>query len=85
MGTIRLTPRDKYASPLGPGRSDHFDVSPRPRTIITGPDTDNQDGSYSIPVQWEPATGDPGLIIMQLGVIRLSHRRRFLGGAGIHG
>jgi hypothetical protein len=67
MGTIRLTPRDKYGSPLGPGRSDHFDVTPRPGTMITGPVTDNQDGSYSIPVQWEPATSGPGLIIMQPG------------------
>jgi hypothetical protein len=29
-GTVRLTPRDAYGSPLGPGRGDRFDVTPQP-------------------------------------------------------
>jgi hypothetical protein len=67
IGAIRLTPRDKYGSPLGPGRSDLFEVTPQAGTGITGPITDKQDGSYLIPIQWEPARGGPGVTIVQSG------------------
>jgi hypothetical protein len=64
-GTIRLTPRDRYGSPLGPGRSDRFEVSPQPGTTVTGPVTDRGDGSYFVPISWDPAVGGPGLIVVQ--------------------
>lgn len=64
-GTVRLTPRDAYGSPLGPGRGDRFDVTPQPGTTVTGPITDNGNGSYDIPVGWGPDSGGPGLIVVQ--------------------
>jgi hypothetical protein len=41
---------------------------PQPGTHITGPVTDNGDGSYSVPVSWDPsAPGAPGVLITQPG------------------
>ena len=64
-GTVRITPRDKYGSPLGPGRGDRFEVAPLPGTQVTGPVTDNGDGSYTVPVTWDPAGGGPGVVVTQ--------------------
>lgn len=61
--TIRFTPRDRYGNPLGPGRSGSFVVTPNPGSQVTGPVSDNGDGSYDVPVTWE---GDgPSVAITQ--------------------
>jgi hypothetical protein len=65
-GTIRLTPRDRYGNPLGPGRGTLFAVAAQPGTQITGPVSDNGDGSYVVPVDWTPsAPRVPALIVSQ--------------------
>jgi hypothetical protein len=64
-GSIHLTPRDKYDNPLGPGRRGLFEVTPQPGSNMTGPVTDNGDGSYTVPVSWDPGRGGPGLIVSQ--------------------
>ena len=68
VGVIRITPRDRYGNPLGPGRAGLFDVAPQPGTQVTGPVTDNDDGSYDVPVSWEPsAPGTPSVLVTQPG------------------
>jgi len=64
-GTVRLTPRDKYGNPLGPGRGDRFTVTPQPGSQVTGPVSDNGDGSYNVPVAWPAAAGGPGVVVIQ--------------------
>jgi hypothetical protein len=64
-GTITVTPRDKYGNPLGPGRGNLFEATPQPGSHVTGPVTDNGDGSYSVPVSWDPGSGGPGLVVSQ--------------------
>jgi hypothetical protein len=65
-GTIRMTPNDRYGNPLGPGRSPLFDVTGQPGTQVTGPVVDNGDGSYAVPVSWDPgAPGGPGIVVSQ--------------------
>ena len=67
-GTITFIPRDKYGNNLGPGRGDGFTVTGAPGTMVTGPITDNGDGSYTVPVTYDPSTGDnPGVVIGQPG------------------
>ncbi|CAN5262605.1 hypothetical protein BH18ACT14_BH18ACT14_14520 [soil metagenome] len=51
--TIRFTPRDRYGNPLGPGRSGSFTVTAQPGSQLTGPVSDNGDGSYEVPVAWD--------------------------------
>ena len=61
--TIRFTPRDRYGNPLGPGRSGSFTITPQPGSQVTGPVSDNGDGSYNVPVSW---SGDgPSVAITQ--------------------
>jgi hypothetical protein len=63
---IRVTPRDVYGNPLGPGRGDRFDLTGVPGTTVTGLPGDNGDGSYDVPATWE--SGDePGLVVTQPG------------------
>lgn len=65
-GVVRIWPRDRYGSPLGPGRGDRFTVAPRPGTTGAGGVRDNGDGSYDVHVAWDPdATDGPGLDIGQ--------------------
>jgi V8-like Glu-specific endopeptidase len=66
-GVVRITPRDKYGNPLGPGRGDRFEVAPQPGSAVCGPVSDNGDGSYDVPVTWDPdvAVGGPGVVIVQ--------------------
>jgi hypothetical protein len=65
-GTIRVFPRDRYGSPLGPGRGDAFDVTAPGGTTVIGPARDNGDGSYDVNVGWDPAAGsEPGLVVTQ--------------------
>ena len=66
LGVLLVRPHDRYGNPLGPGRSDLFEVDPLPGTQVTGPITDNGDGSYTAPVTWDPETG-PGIWIAQPG------------------
>jgi hypothetical protein len=64
-GSIVFTPRDRYGHPLGPGRGTLFDPGAAAGTNVTGPVTDNGDGSYTIPVSWDPAGAAPGLVVSQ--------------------
>jgi len=67
-GTITIWPRDLYGNNLGPGRSDSLTVSGTPGTTVTGPIIDNGDGSYTVPVTWDPGSGqEPGVVIGQPG------------------
>jgi Trypsin-like peptidase domain/von Willebrand factor type A domain len=67
-GTIILVPRDPYGNNLGPGRGDGLSVTGTPGTTITGPVTDNGDGSYTVPVKVNPTAGSPpGVVIGQPG------------------
>jgi hypothetical protein len=64
-GVIRITPRDVHGNPLGPGRSDRFELDGVPGTTVTGPPADNGDGSYDVPADWDPGGGPPGLVVHQ--------------------
>ena len=66
-GTVRITPRDRYGSALGPGRPDRFGVAGQPGTTVTGPASDVGDGSYDVPVTWGPTSRDPGIMVTQPG------------------
>jgi trypsin-like peptidase/VWA domain-containing protein len=67
-GTITVVPKDKYGNNLGPGRGGDITVSGAPGTTVTGPVTDNGDGSYTVPVTWNPGSGNPpGVVIGQPG------------------
>ncbi|KAI9782466.1 MAG: hypothetical protein M1839_004952 [Geoglossum umbratile] len=68
IGIIIITPRDKYGNDLGPGRSDGITISGSTGTIITGTIVDIGNGSYTVPITWDPATGNPpGVVIGQPG------------------
>jgi hypothetical protein len=65
-GTVLIVPRDCYSSQLGPGRAGDLSVSGASGTTVTGPMQDNGDGSYTVPLAWEPGAADgPGLVIGQ--------------------
>jgi hypothetical protein len=65
-GTMTLVPKDKYGNNLGPGRGDGLSITGAPGTTVTGPVRDNGDGSYTVPVGWDPSSGDsPGVVIGQ--------------------
>src|SRR5215208_148984 len=66
--TIVIIPRDKYGNNLGPGRLGELSVTGAAGSTVTGPVQDNGDGSYSVPVAWDPASGhEPGVVIGQPG------------------
>jgi hypothetical protein len=64
-GTITVVPKDKYGNNLGPGRGDGISITGAPGTTVTGPVRDNGDGSYTVPVNWDPSAGSPGVVIGQ--------------------
>jgi hypothetical protein len=64
-GTLVVVPRDRYGNPLGPGRGDRFTVTPLPGVRVTGPVRDKGDGSYQVPISWDPATTTPGVVVQQ--------------------
>jgi len=65
-GTLVIRPCDLYGNPLGPGRGDLFDVMPWPGVQVDGGLHDEKDGSYSVPVSWDPAVvGEPGVLVTQ--------------------
>jgi hypothetical protein len=67
-GTITVVPQDKYGNNVGPGRGDGLSVTGTAGTTVTGPTRDNGDGSYTVPVAWDPSLGNsPGVIISQPG------------------
>ena len=64
--TLRLTPKDRYGNPLGPGRGDHFDVTGTIGSTPNAPARDRGDGSYDLGVLWDPALApQPGIVIAQ--------------------
>jgi len=65
---VTITPKDKYGNNLGPGRGDGIAITGIPGTTVTGPAVDNGDGTYTVPVSWDPGPGyDPGVGIGQPG------------------
>jgi hypothetical protein len=64
-GTVTVTPRDPFGNLVGPGQD--LTVSGSPGTTVTGPVTDNGDGTYTVPVAWDPEAGEPGLVVGQPG------------------
>ena len=67
-GTITVTPRDPFGNNLGPGRGDGIIITGVPGTTVTGPVKDNGDGSYTVPISWDPGSGqDPGIVVGQPG------------------
>ena len=64
-GTVTVTPRDPFGNLVGPGRD--LTISGTPGTTVTGPVTDNGDGTYTVPVAWDPEAGDPGVVVGQPG------------------
>lgn len=67
-GVVVLTPKDVYGNNLGPGRGDAIVVTGAPGTVVTGPVIDNGDGTYTVPISWDPSSGyDPGVVIGQPG------------------
>ena len=67
VGTIVLVPRDRYGNNVGPGRGGDIVVTPTPGTTVTGPISDNGDGSYTVPVSWDPGLPGPGVVVGQPG------------------
>jgi hypothetical protein len=64
--TIRLTPRDRYGNPLGPGRGDQLNLSGTTGSTPNVPVQDRGDGSYDVGVLWDPAVApQPGVVIAQ--------------------
>ena len=66
-GVLTITPQDRFGNLVGPGKADGFWVGGSPGTTVTGPAVDNGNGSYDVPVTWDPSTGAPGVIINQPG------------------
>jgi V8-like Glu-specific endopeptidase len=67
-GTITFIPRDRYGNQVGPGLAGGLSVGGAPGTVVTGHVRDNGDGSYTVPIAWDAASGaSPGLVINQPG------------------
>jgi hypothetical protein len=67
-GTVTITPKDKFGNKLGPGRGDGITLTGVPGTTVTAPAVDNGDGTYTVPVSWDPGSGyDPGVVVGQPG------------------
>jgi len=64
-GTFVVIPRDRYGNPLGPGRSDIFDVYPVADVVLTGEVKDRSDGSYSIGIKWGADVDKPSIMLQQ--------------------
>ncbi|KAI9868491.1 MAG: hypothetical protein M1813_005935 [Trichoglossum hirsutum] len=68
IGIVTITPGDKYGNNLGPGRSDGVTISGSTGTTITGTVVDIGNGSYTVPITWNPSSGSPpGVVIGQPG------------------
>jgi hypothetical protein len=65
---IKITPKDKYGNLVGPGRVDMIDLSAVAGTDVAGPVKDNGDGTYTVVVIHDPASGNvPGVVVTQPG------------------
>jgi hypothetical protein len=65
-GTIVIVPRDRFGNQVGPGKGGDVSIGGAGGTTVTGPPQDNGDGSYTVPVEWDPgAPQGPGLVIGQ--------------------
>jgi hypothetical protein len=64
---VTATPKDRYGNYLGPGRGGDFVPTGQPGTTVTGPVTDNGDGSYTVDISNDPSAGNPGIVITQPG------------------
>ena len=60
-----IVPRDRFGNHLGPGRGEDLTLGGGPGTTVTGPVQDNGDGSYTVPVAWDPASGGPSIVVTQ--------------------
>lgn len=70
IGVIIITPQDPYGNLLGPGRGDGITWTGSPGTTIIGPVVDNGNGSYTIPISYNPGSSSgtpPGVIVQQPG------------------
>lgn len=67
-GVIVITPQDPYGNLLGPGRGDGVTWTGSTGTTITGPVADNGNGTYTIPITYNPSSGSPpGVVVLQPG------------------
>jgi hypothetical protein len=68
IGSVTFLPRDRYGNELGPGNIDRVSVTSSIGTTVTGSIVDNGDGSYTVPITWNPGSGKPpGVVITQPG------------------
>ncbi len=65
-GSVTITPQDRFGNLVGPGAGGNIDVSGMPGATVGGL-VDNQDGSYTVPVTWDPSEAFPGLVVTQPG------------------
>jgi hypothetical protein len=67
-GTVTIVPRDRFGNHLGPGRAGDVTISGGAGTTVAGPPQDIGDGSYTVPVTWDPGTpGAPAVVVAQPG------------------
>ncbi len=65
-GTIVIVPCDRFGNKAGPGKGGDISIGGAGGTTVTGPPQDNGDGSYTVPVEWDPsAPQGPGLVVGQ--------------------
>jgi hypothetical protein len=63
---VVIVPKDRFGNQVGPGKGDGIDFGGGPGTVVTGPPEDKGDGSYEVPVEWEPgAPQGPGIVVTQ--------------------
>jgi Trypsin-like peptidase domain/von Willebrand factor type A domain len=66
IGTATVTPRDPYGNLLGPGRGAELTMTGVAGTTVTEAVKDKLDGSYAVPIAWDPST-NPSVVIGQAG------------------
>jgi len=65
-GVVTIVPRDRYRNQLGPGRTDAISVTGSAGTTIIGTIIDDGNGSYTIPISWNPGSHNPpGVVVGQ--------------------
>lgn len=65
---VTITPQDRFGNLVGPGSSDEFTLTGIPGSEVVGTVADNGDGSYSVIVLHDPASGHaPGVSVTQPG------------------
>lgn len=63
-GTLTITPRDSYGNNLGPGRAGGLSITGVPGTTVTGAVKDNGDGTYIVPIAWDPGSGQGAEVVV---------------------